>query len=440
MRSVMVYEKLGELIRCYRNRENKTQQDFAKEAGIDHESVIAIEKGEIPLEHAVLKSLLVVLHIPMAEIVAHLVTEEVSTELWLSLLEASLPSQDRRLCEDIVVHVLACCNEDCEDLLLRLYQMIQKWTGSIEMRLELLDNVISYARSRDLQSLVAKGLFYRYLVERDDFSKMEETFKSGQDVLPYVKLLPRDDRVIFYYKLGVHAYNLRWFKDAITYCTKSIIEDKDRSVYRGYSTLLICSSYYQLDQCEECEKYLKIFSKMEYPFVKENVDFMIAKLHERKGNTEIAISLLLQCLNTCSYKMNIVNSLLEVYYFKNDSSSAIQLLQREHEYLNLKYTNPISIKGHAYYFINKGKWLHRWGKNSEAVDCYIQSVSMFVELTENDIELLRKMERTRLKMMNAAKTGRNLTDTSVVQLSQELDTYIVEIQKKGIFKNSLLRD
>lgn len=440
MRSVMVYEKLGELIRCYRNRENMTQQDFAKEASIDHESVIAIENGEVPFEYAVLKSILAVLHIPMEEIVAHLVTEEASSELWLSLLEASLPSQDRRLCVDIVVHVLACCNEDCEDLLLRLYQMIQKWAGSIEMRLELLDNVISYARSRDLQSLVAKGLFYRYLVERDDFSKMEETFKSVQDVLPYVKLLPRDDRVIFYYKLGVHAYNLRWFKDAITYCKKSIIEDKDRSVYRGYSTLLICSSYYQLDQCEECEKYLKIFSKMEYPFVKENVDFMIAKLHERKGNTEIAISLLLQCLNTCSYKMNIVNSLLEVYYFKNDSSSAIQLLQREHEYLNLKYTNPISIKGHAYYFINKGKWLHRWEKNSEAIDCYIQSVSMFVELTENDIELLRKMERTRLKMMNAAKTGRNLTDVSVVQLSQELDTYIVEIQKKGIFKNSLLRD
>ncbi len=35
-----------------------TQQEFAKEAGVDYESVIAIEEGEMPLEHAVLKSLI----------------------------------------------------------------------------------------------------------------------------------------------------------------------------------------------------------------------------------------------------------------------------------------------------------------------------------------------------------------------------------------------
>ncbi|KJB88364.1 hypothetical protein AZ66_07945 [Paenibacillus sp. E194] len=440
MRSVMVYEKLGELIRCYRNRENKTQQDFAKEAGIDHESVIAIEKGEIPLEHAVLKSLLVVLHIPMAEIVAHLVTEEVSTELWLSLLEASLPSQDRRLCEDIVVHVLACCNEDCEDLLLRLYQMIQKWTGSIEMRLELLDNVISFARSRDLQSLVAKGLFYRYLVERDDFSRMEETFQSGQAVLHYVELLPRDERVVFYYKLGVHAFHIDRFYESIELAKLGIAEDSSVSTYKAYSTLLICSSYFRLEEYDQAEKYLKVISQFPFSFVQEHVDFLTTKLLEKRGNVDLAISQLQKCLTLSSHKIGIVNALLRLYLSKNDCTSAKHILQQEQEYLSVDYLNPISIKGHAYYFINKGKWLHRWGKNSEAVDCYIQSVSMFVELTENDIELLRKMERTRLNMMNAAKIGRNLTDTSVVQLSQELDTYIVEIQKKGIFKNSLLRD
>ncbi|GAV14402.1 XRE family transcriptional regulator [Paenibacillus sp. NAIST15-1] len=440
MRSVMEYEKLGELIRCYRNRENKTQQDFAKEAGIDHDSVIAIEKGEIPLEHAVLKSLLAVLHIPMAEIVAHLVTEEVSTELWLSLLEASLPSQDRRLCEDIVVHVLACCNEDCEDLLLRLYQMIQKWTGSIEMRLELLDNVISYARSRDLQSLVAKGLFYRYLVERDDFIRLDETYGSGQAVLRYVELLSRGERVIFYYKLGVHAFNIERFYESIEIAKRGIDEDSSESTYKAYANLLICSSYFRLEDYDKAEEYLLALSRFPFSFVQEHVDFLTTKLYEKRGNIDLAISQLQRCYKLYPSKICSVNALLRLYLSQNDSTSANQLLQQEQEYLDVDYLNPISIKGHAYYFINKGKWMHRWGKNSEAIDCYIQSVSMFVELTEADEALLRKMERTRLKMMNAAKTGRNLTDVSVVQLSQELDTYIVEIQKKGIFKNSLLRD
>lgn len=440
MRSVMVHEKLGELIQCYRNRKNMTQQDFAKEAGIGHESVIAIEKGEMPFEYAVLKSFLAVLHIPMEEIVAHLVTEKVSSELWLSLIEGFLHSQDRHLRVDIVIHVLACCDEDCEDLLLRLYQMVQQWKGSIELRIELLDNVISYARSRDLQSLVAKGLFYRYLVERDDFSKMEETFKSGQDVLPYVRLLPRDDRVVFYYKLGVHAFHIDRFYESIELAKIGIAEDSSVSTFKAYSTLLICSSYFRLEEYNQAEKYLKVFSQFPFSFVQENVDFLTTKLHEKRGHIELAISQLQKCFTVSSYKISIVNSLLDLYLTKNDSTSARQLLQQEHVYLNVNYLNPNSISGHAYYYKLKGKWLHRWGKNSEAVDCYIQSVSMFVELTENDIELLRKMERTRLKMMNAAKTGRNLTDDSVVQLSQELDTYIVEIQKKGIFKNSLLRD
>ncbi|EJW14887.1 hypothetical protein M5X00_04620 [Paenibacillus alvei] len=57
MGSVMEYEKFGELIQCYRNV-SMTQQEFAKEAGVDYESVIAIEEGEMPLEHAVLKSLI----------------------------------------------------------------------------------------------------------------------------------------------------------------------------------------------------------------------------------------------------------------------------------------------------------------------------------------------------------------------------------------------
>ncbi|MDT8979648.1 XRE family transcriptional regulator [Paenibacillus sp. chi10] len=436
----MVHEKLGELIQCYRNRKNMNQQDFAKEAGVDYESVIAIEKGETPLDYAVLQSVITVLHIPVEEIVAALPTEEVSSELWLALLVAYLPSKDRQILVDILFHLLACHDMGNEDLIYKLYHAVQQVADNIELRLELLDYIISYVKTRDMQSIVTRGLYYRYLVERDDFSRMEETFQSGQAVLHYVELLPRDDRVVFYYKLGVHAFHIDRFYESIELAKLGIAEDSSESTYKAYSTLLICSSYFRLEEYDQAEKYLKVFSQFPFSFVQENVDFLTTKLHEKRGHIELAISQLQKCFTVSSYKISIVNSLLDLYLTKNDSTSARQLLQQEHVYLNVNYLNPNSISGHAYYYKLKGKWLHRWGKNSEAVDCYIQSVSMFVELTENDIELLRKMERTRLKMMNAAKTGRNLTDVSVVQLSQELDTYIVEIQKKGIFKNYLLRD
>lgn len=440
MGSVMTYEKLGELIQCYRNRESMTQQEFAKEAGVEHERVVAIEKGEIPLEHAVLKSIVTVLHIPVAEIVAYLPTEEVSPELWLSLLEVSFHSQDRRISVDILLQLLACCDENCEDMLLTLYQIVQQWTGCIELRLELLDYIISYVKTREMRNLVAKGLFYRYLVERDDFIRLDETYQSGQAVIRDVELLSRDERVIFYYKLGVHAFNIERFYESIEMAKLGIDEDGSESIYKAYSTLLICSSYFRLEDYDKAEEYLNIYSQFPFSFVQEHVDFLTTKLHEKRGDIDLAISQLQKCLAVSSYKISIVNSLLDLYLSKNDSISARQLLQQEYVYLKVNYLNPISLSGHAYYYKIKGKWLYRWGKNREAVDCYIQSVSMFVELTEHDIELLRKMERTRLKMMSAAKTGQNLTETSVVQLSQELDTYIVEIQKKGILKSSLLRN
>lgn len=440
MGSNLAHVKLGELIQCYRNRESMTQQGFAKEAGVDHESAIAIEKGETPLDHAVLQSVITVLHIPVEEIVAALSTEEVSSELWLALLVAYLPSKDRQILIDILIHLLACHDMGNEDLIYKLYHTVQQVADNIELRLELLDYIISYVKTRDMQSIVTRGLYYRYLVERDDFSRMEETFQSGQAVLHYVELLPRDDRVVFYYKLGVHAFHIDRFYESIELAKLGIDEDSSVSTYKAHCTLLICSSYFRLEEYDQAEKYLKVFSQFPFSFVQEHVDFLTTKLHEKRGDIELAISQLQKCFTVSSYKISIVNSLLDLYLSKNDSTSARQLLQQEHAYLNVNYLNPNSISGHAYYYKLKGKWLHRWGKNSEAIDCYIQSVSMFVELTEADEVLLRKMECTRLNMMNAAKTGRNLTDTSVVQLSQELDTYIVEIQKKGILKNSLLRD
>jgi len=63
---------------------------------------------------------------------------------------------------------------------------------------------------------------------------------------------------------------------------------------------------------------------------------------------------------------------------------------------------------------------------------------MFTRLTETDEALLRQLEQTRLNMISAVADGRNLTDATVVRLSQELDGYIVEFQKKSILKRAVL--
>lgn len=114
--------------------------------------------------------------------------------------------------------------------------------------------------------------------------------------------------------------------------------------------------------------------------------------------------------------------------------AAQQLLLREPDYLEEDFTNPIKINELANYYINKGKLLSGMNRQKEAVDFFKKGITMFTRLTDTDEALLRQMEQTRLNMISAVEAGRNLTDASVVRLSQELDGYIVEIQKKSILK------
>ncbi|MBG9734613.1 hypothetical protein [Paenibacillus alvei] len=101
-----------------------------------------------------------------------------------------------------------------------------------------------------------------------------------------------------------------------------IDEDSSESIYKAYSTLLICSSYFRLEDYNEAERYLNIYSQFPFSFVQEHVGFLTTKLHEKRGDIELAISQLQKCFTVSSYKIGIVNSLLELYLSKNDSSSA----------------------------------------------------------------------------------------------------------------------
>ncbi|BFH71686.1 hypothetical protein J27TS7_56800 [Paenibacillus dendritiformis] len=77
------------------------------------------------------------------------------------------------------------------------------------------------------------------------------------------------------------------------------------------------------------------------------------------------------------------------------------------------------------------------GLHNEAVACLVKSVSILYEISKEDEELICKIEKTRIKMEKAVLEGKNLTDVYVVNLSQELDEYLVEIQKKGLIKRVL---
>ncbi|MCE5173147.1 aspartyl-phosphate phosphatase Spo0E family protein [Paenibacillus profundus] len=51
--------------------------------------------------------------------------------------------------------------------------------------------------------------------------------------------------------------------------------------------------------------------------------------------------------------------------------------------------------------------------------------------------LLCKIEKTRQKLRQAIDSGKTFTDGDVIELSQQLDEYLVEIQKKKLIKKAM---
>lgn len=378
-----VYSTLGELIQRYRYERSMTQAKLAELTRINRGSISKIENGDIKRpDYATIQPIISVLNVPLREVIDALSLTDHRSDTWFGLLHNSTSSGDYSLSAEIASNLLASRNEESEVLLDKLFHVIQEIANDNELKLSLLNIVITYARSHGIQRFVARGTLHKYLIERDDFSKMEATYQSGQYVLHYVEFLSREEKATLYYKLGVHAYNLSRYRECIELCKNALIQEDAESTFSAYSTLAICSSYYELEQYDMAEKYLRTFSLFSFAFVQENVDYWTAKLNEKKGNFELAIAQYQQCLNIPSYKLNVVNSLLRLYRVNKDMDSAAKLIQNEQEYLIQNEDNPIIISGRAHYFLNKGKYLVDTGEYNEAVEHFIMSAKLFSGLNE----------------------------------------------------------
>ncbi|MDG0873146.1 aspartyl-phosphate phosphatase Spo0E family protein [Paenibacillus thiaminolyticus] len=59
------------------------------------------------------------------------------------------------------------------------------------------------------------------------------------------------------------------------------------------------------------------------------------------------------------------------------------------------------------------------------------------EINDADEILLLKIEQTRHMLKQAVQNGKKFTDCDVVQLSQKLDKYLLEIQKKRLIRREI---
>ncbi|MDR0270951.1 helix-turn-helix transcriptional regulator [Paenibacillus sp.] len=421
---------LGELIQYHRKNKNFSLSKLQDVVGIDKGSLSRIENGGVkrPDFQSIL-SIAAALDIPHNDIVEQYIELGHKSEVIYSILQNELATiEDPPLISKIAFRFLESPNEDSFELVKKLYQMIDS-VEDTSIQLSLCHLIIDYSRSHGIMPYIAKGLYRKYMIERNDFSKLKETYQSGKNILDYANFLSDKEKIIAHYSLAVHAYNLMLYEECINLSSYILENDEPLGEYKANAVYSIACSYHYLGQYEQCQIYLGECNKFPFPYVSDNARFKKAITNGKIGNTELSISQLEDYLkNPSDYNLiYAVTELLNLYLSTNDLVSAEGLLRYEDwmiESINDERTPPIKKSTLAYYYLLKGIFLLKVQSCGEAFDCYIESAWKYM-----DISMYDKAIMSLLHISHAIIKDETLLTMEVMK---KLDSIYHQLIKRGL--------
>ncbi|GAV15898.1 helix-turn-helix domain-containing protein [Paenibacillus sp. NAIST15-1] len=395
---VAVIKTIGELIQDTRRASNITLTQLSELSGIPKGTISRIENGDVKRpQFSTVHPLAKALNIPLETLIDYYVEIERRSDSLLHILHTTIQHKsNNELIQKVATKFLEACNEDSYDLTEKLYQSI----NSIEdtsIKLLLYNLIIEHSRSHGMMPYIAKGMYQRYLIERNDFSKLKETYYSGKYILHYADFLPQQERVELYYKLGVHAYNLRLYSECIDHCNMILAIDSGTSSYKVHALGLLRDSYFALHKYEESEVYSLQYKQFDYPNTQENVLLMEAYINSKKGNIELSINQLLLFLKSCSNDsvISATNQLLRLYLQQNNLEGAKNIL--EGSTINpsiLNTTNPLILSRYADYLQIKGEYYLAVGDYEACINHMVEGASYYSKVNARVKEKLCRIIKT----------------------------------------------
>lgn len=389
---IAVIKTIGELIHDTRRASDITLTQLSELSGIPKGTISRIENGEVKRpQFLTVHPLAKALDISLETLIDYYVEIERRADSLLHILLTTIQhNSNNELIQKVATKYLESSNEDSFDLTEKLYQNVDSIEDT-SIKLSLYNLIIDYSRSHGMMPYIAKSSYKKYMIERDDFSRLNETYTAGRAVLNYADFLSHDERITFFYKLGSHAYVLRLYEDCIELCSNVIRNDKADSFFKAEAFYAICNSYYYLGDANLAKHYLDEYSKFSFPLVAENVKFMTGSINGKLGNTDLAITQLEDCLKRASeYNfVYIAVSLFELYLQKKDFSAIEKLLSHEERITNMNIVTPFRRYILAYFYKLKGDFL--MGNNiykTSAFEYYVKAaleytkVNMYTEAFE----------------------------------------------------------
>lgn len=388
----VLYHTVGELVRKYRRDAGMTLSKLSELSGIPKGTISRIENGNVKKpEFQTVGPLAATLGIPFEDVVERYIHMEKRADPLLMILQSVIPNGNMELIEKIALRFLESPSEDSYDLVERLFTL----TNTVEdkkVRLALYRMITNHSRDHGIGLFLAKGLLYSYLIERDDFSKLESTYQNGRHVLQYIRFLSDEERLSLHYKLGVHAYNLMKYKDCATLCEYIVINEKTRSKVKANALYAAGLAYYELGNYEKLESYLREYGTYPYPDVKQNKKMTTALIKSRKGNIEEAVEQLWELLPKARANniLLIITRLFEIYLQTNNVQKATELLAFEAVLEKTPLQTPISRSQLAYFYRLKGVLMCTLNQPYNALDSFYKSAVHYSKISQFD-EIMKSL-------------------------------------------------
>ncbi|MBM7108145.1 hypothetical protein SAM19_01502 [Brevibacillus laterosporus] len=136
----------------------------------------------------------------------------------------------------------------------------------------------------------------KYLIDRENFKRLEESYRAGEEITYYVDFLSPDEQITFYYRMALHAHNIKKYEKCIKFGQIGMEKGKTKNDLKENVALAMCNSYVELEDHVSLHLHLDECEKKEYHFIIECINYYRAIILSQTGDYEKAIPLLKECL------------------------------------------------------------------------------------------------------------------------------------------------
>ncbi|EJW14572.1 helix-turn-helix domain-containing protein [Paenibacillus alvei] len=350
---------IGELIHRYRRNSGMTIAQLAESSGIHIGTISKIENEYVKRpEYTTLRPLAGALQIPLDTVIELYIGIDKRADTLLYVMQDVIQHLgSAELTQKVGAKFLESPNDESYSLVERLYG----FTATVErkeIRLALYQLIVDYSRDHGMMPFLARGLLQVYLIERDDFARLRDVYDCYKHIEMYTHFLSSEDRIMFYYKMGIHAYNLYLYPQSIELAHHVIQEAEPDNQYYVHALGILRGAYFQIGDYVNSEYYTNLYSQYDGPYIKENTLLIKAQLHAKRGNTDLAIAQLTSLLETGDQNTALLalNQLMIIYLKEHRLQEAKDLLSYPIDPQHIIDNNPNTISQLAEYYHHRAEY------------------------------------------------------------------------------------